>query len=243
VMRCWSIPVCMLVLWLVAGCSRAPGRPAQDSEVLAPDKVLNFTGLYQPNCAGCHGVDGKGGAAIGLNNKNLLAIVDDATLRRVIAEGVQGTAMSAFARSSGGLLTDAQVNAIVRGIRSNWGNSDFGDSAPPSHVPRSAGSPARGRDVYSVYCSSCHGSVGRGGSRASSIVDTAYLALVSDQYLRTIVIAGRPEIGQPDWRDDVPGRPMSEQDVSDVIAWLSSQRPNTVGQSYAASSIAIGTRP
>ena len=62
-------------------------------------------------------------------------------------------------------------------------------------------------------------------ARASSIVDGSYLALVSDQNLRTTVIAGRPEMGAPDWRGDVPGKPMSPEDVSDVVAWLAAQRP------------------
>jgi hypothetical protein len=56
-------------------------------------------------------------------------------------------------------------------------------------------------------------------------VDESFLNLVSDQYLRTIVIVGRPELGAPDWRGNVPGKPMSQQDVSDVVAWLSAQRP------------------
>jgi cytochrome c oxidase cbb3-type subunit 3 len=40
-----------------------------------------------------------------------------------------------------------------------------------------------------------------------------------------VVIAGRPDIGQPDWRSDLPGHPMSDQEVTDVVGWLSSQRP------------------
>ena len=62
-------------------------------------------------------------------------------------------------------------------------------------------------------------------SKAGSITDPAFLALVSDQVLRTVVIAGRPDIGQPDWRSDLPGHPMSDQEVTDVVGWLSSQRP------------------
>ena len=89
-----------------------------------------------------------------------------------------------------------------------------------------------GADVYATYCSSCHGPDGRGGKKASSIVDGSYLALVSDQNLRTIVIVGRPELGAPDWRGDVPGKPMSPQDVSDVVAWLAAQRPQFPGQPY-----------
>jgi hypothetical protein len=49
--------------------------------------------------------------------------------------------------------------------------------------------------------------------------------MVSDQNLRTTVIAGRPEMGAPDWRGNVAGKPMSPEDVSDVVAWLVSQRP------------------
>jgi cytochrome c oxidase cbb3-type subunit 3 len=67
---------------------------------------------------------------------------------------------------------------------------------------------------------------------ASSIVDGSYLALVSDQGLRTVVIVGRPELGAPDWRGNVPGKPMSSQDVSDVVAWLASQRTKFPGQPY-----------
>ena len=70
--------------------------------------------------------------------------------------------------------------------------------------------------------------------RASSIVDGSYLALVSDQNLRTTVIVGRPELGAPDWRGDVPGKPMSPEDVSDVVAWLAAQRPQFPGQPYSS---------
>jgi hypothetical protein len=64
-------------------------------------------------------------------------------------------------------------------------------------------------------------------------VDGSFLALISDQQLRTIVIAGRPELGAPDWRGDVVGRPLSAQEVSDVVAWLASQRTKLPGQPYS----------
>src|SRR5205823_664140 len=105
-------------------------------------------------------------------------------------------------------------------------SGDSPDVSPPSYVALNSGDAQRGLEVYGDYCLSCHGVDGRGGSRAGSIVDGAYLTLVSDQYLRTIVIAGRPEMGAPDWRENVPGQPMSQQEVSDVVAWLSAQRPN-----------------
>jgi mono/diheme cytochrome c family protein len=210
----------------------APGRPAADSQVIPPSRILNASVLYAKNCAGCHGRDGKGGAATALGDPVYLAIADDATMIRVTADGVPGTAMPAFAQHSGGLLTEGQIDATVRGIRVRWGKPDaLRDAAPPPYAAQVPGDPKRGAAVYETYCSSCHGADGRGGKQASSIVDGSYLALVSDQNLRTTVIVGRPEMGDPDWRGDVPGKPMSLDDVTDVVAWLGAQRPKFVGLS------------
>jgi hypothetical protein len=63
-------------------------------------------------------------------------------------------------------------------------------------------------------------------------VDSSYLALVSDQALRTTIIVGIPELGAPDWRGDLPGKPMSSKEISDVVAWLASQRAAFPGQPY-----------
>jgi mono/diheme cytochrome c family protein len=134
------------------------------------------------------------------------------------------------------MLTDAQVDAIVFGMRSRWARPDAlrNVEAPPYAAP-APGDPQRGGKVFAVYCASCHGAEGRGG-KASSIVGGSYLGLVSDQTLRTIVIVGRPELGAPDWRRNVPGKPMSPEDVSDVVAWLAAQRPQFPGQPYSSAS-------
>src|ERR1700757_1266696 len=205
-------------------CSSFPGVQRPGLAAVPPSEVVDFNALYGQNCAGCHGEDGKGGAGIALANPVFLAIADDDVIRRVASNGVPGTPMPAFAQSAGGMLTEKQVDALVSGIRSWAKTNTSGDSALPAFAASSPGDLQRGATAYRTYCSSCHGDDGRGGSKASSIVDGSYLALVSDQQLRTIVIAGRPELGAPDWRSDVDGHPMSAQDISDVVAWLSSQR-------------------
>jgi cytochrome c oxidase cbb3-type subunit III len=86
--------------------------------------------------------------------------------------------------------------------------------------------------VYGAFCASCHGTNGEGGPKAGAIVDGSYLALVSDQNLRSIVIAGWPSIDAPDWRNDRPGNALSSQQISDVVAWLAAQRPQFPGQPY-----------
>lgn len=225
----------------LCGCANAPGRPGAGAMPVVPSEISDFNTLYQQNCAGCHGPAGKGGAAIALANPVYLAIADDAILRRATGSGIPGTSMPAFAQSAGGMLTDKQIGVIASGIREHWSEPDvLGNADPPPYSPPVPGDSVHGLEVYATYCSSCHGAAGRGGQKAGSIVDGSFLALVSDQELRTIVIAGRPELGAPDWRSDNPGRPMTAQDVSDVVAWLASQRPKFPGQPFPTTAQSIG---
>jgi len=226
----------VVALLACAACTSSPATHRAESEVISPGEIVDFNLLYGQNCAGCHGVDGKGGAGIALANPVFLGIADDSVIRRVAANGVHGTPMPAFARSAGGMLTDKQIDALVQGIRS-WAKPEaLKDTTLPPYSAQAPGDPQRGADAYGTYCSSCHGVDGRGGSKASSIVNGSFLALVSDQQLRTIVIAGRPELGAPDWRGEVEGRPMQAQEISDVVAWLASQRSQFPGQPYPISS-------
>ena len=224
---------------LLAGCAAPQGQPRKGSEVLAPNDILDFATLYSQNCAGCHGVEGRGSAAIALSDPVYLAIADDAAMRKVIANGVRETAMPAFAQSAGEMLTDKQIDVITNGMRSRWSRPGILATAnPPSYTPTSAGNAVRGEVAYKTYCESCHGVAGRGGAKGSSITDDSFLALISDQGLRTIVITGRPELGAPDWRGDVSGKPMSDQEVTDVVAWLASRRVQNPGQRYSVSNYA-----
>jgi mono/diheme cytochrome c family protein len=207
------------------------------SEPVAPDQILEFGTLYGQNCSGCHGADGKGGPAIALADPVYLAVADDAAIRKAIDSGVGGTSMPAFAQSAGGMLTDKQIDVISREIRARWSKPGvLAGTSPPSYAAKSTGDAQRGAAAFKVYCESCHGPSGRGGQKASAITNDSFLALVSDQGLRTIVIAGRPELGAPDWRGNMTGKPMSDQEITDVVAWLASQRAQNPGRPYSASS-------
>ena len=228
-----------LAAMLLSGCGSPHGQPHKGSETLAPNEVLEFGTLYAENCAGCHGAEGRGGAAIALADPIYLAIADDASIRKVVANGVRGTAMPAFAESAGGMLTDKQIDVITSEIRSRWSRPGIlGAANPPSYAAKSAGIIPRGELAYKTYCESCHGPGGHGAAKGSSITDDSFLALVSDQGLRTMVITGRPELGAPDWRGDAPGKPMSDQDITDVVAWLASRRSQNPGQPYSVSNYA-----
>ena len=221
---------------LLSCCGSLPGQPRKGAETPAPNEILEFGTLYAENCAACHGAEGRGGAALALADPVYLSIVNETTMRKVITSGVRGTSMPAFAQSAGGMLTDKQIDVISSGIRSNWSRQGILDSGdPPSYAPTSMGDVQRGEAVYETYCESCHGPEGKGRPKGSAITNNSFLALVSDQGLRTIVIVGRPEFGAPDWRGNVRGKPMSDQEVTDVVTWLASRRVANPGQPYLIS--------
>ena len=128
-MNCAAI-VLALSLAVITACGT---RNPADAQVIPPNRIMDFSFLYARNCSGCHGPNGNGGAAIGLGDPVYLAIADDATIRRVTADGVAGTSMPAFAQHSGGMLTDEQIDVIVSGIRTRWAKPDAlrGANAPP----------------------------------------------------------------------------------------------------------------
>ena len=171
-----------------------------------------------------------------LANPVYLAIADDPSIRKAVANGVRGTAMPAFAETAGGMLAEVQIDVIIKEIRSRWSKPGaLAGTNPPSYAAKSPGDAQRGEATYKTYCESCHGPGGNGGQKASAITDDSFLALVSDQGLRTVVITGRPDLGAPDWRGNIPGKPMSDQEVTDVVAWLVSRRVQNPGRPYSAS--------
>jgi len=216
----------------LAGCN-LPGKPNAGPEVPRPENVVSFDKLYGQNCAGCHGADGKDGSATDLANAEYQALIDDAALREVIAKGRKGTLMPGFSIGSGGMLTDQQVDVLIQGMRARWRQGNpFAGETPPPYKAAHAGEPERGKAVYAIACARCHGTSAGQPGKAGSILDGSFLSLIDEQKIRTTVIAGRPDIGEPDWRGHIPGRAMTDEEVTDVSAWMMSQKPANPGQPY-----------
>lgn len=216
----------------LTGC-HMPGRPAAGPEVPRPEAVTSFAQLYGENCAGCHGADGRNGAAMELANPVYQAMIDDGSLRNIIATGEKGTLMPGFGSAAGGNLTDAQIDVLVRGMRAKWAKPDvLAGVTPPPWKALQAGDPAKGAAVYAQACARCHGNTAQQPGPAGSILDGSFLALVNEQTIRTIVIAGRDDLGQPDWRSVLPGRPLTDAEITNLSAWLIAQTPPHPGHPY-----------
>ena len=209
---------CFSVL-LTAGCEPW-GKPKPEPP--SAEEVRDFQTLYGENCVGCHGVDGKNGPARPLNNALYLAVIPRDVLQKTIENGRPGTAMPAWLRSQGGPLSQKQVTALVDGIEKNWAkpNSIHGAQLPSYSAEGQSGDPARGKKSFLKDCFICHGQ-----PQIGSVTDPAFLTLVTDQVLRTSIIEGRPDLGMPDYRNLNMGRALSDQDITDIVAYLSSLRP------------------
>jgi cytochrome c oxidase cbb3-type subunit III len=215
--RYLSISAAMVML---VSCGDSP------EQYVLPDQVKDFATLYKNNCAGCHGRNGRHGAARPLNDGLYLALIGKERLRNVIAKGVPGTTMAPFAQDRGGTLTDQQMTVLADEMEKKWARPQEFDAAAMPAYDGTPGNANAGAVAFRQYCTGCHGPDGTGvaGRRGGSAVDPAYLALVSDQYLRTTVIAGRSDEAIPNWRTYVPGQEMKPQEVSDVVAWLAGHR-------------------
>ncbi len=208
----------LATLMLAPGCRRS-NDPAR------------FAALYAEHCAACHGPGGWNGPAAPLANPVYQAWVDDPTLTRVIAEGVPGTAMRGFARRAGGPLDDAEIALLVREMRSAWA-TPFADrdKLPPYSTTYRADvvdETQNGAAVYVGKCAGCHEPAGGiiAAVYPGTVRDFTYLALVSDQSIRTAVVAGRPDLGMPDWRGDQPGREITPARLDQLVAFFKLFRP------------------
>ena len=210
------------------------GRPRPENRAVLPDKVLDFDKLFQQNCAGCHGAEGKWGPAPPLNDVLFLAIVPADEIQRVGANGREGTLMAPFSHGQGGPLTERQVEVVAAGIRAHWSRpAEKLEPPPPPYLLSAApkGDKAAGARLFAQVCAACHGNEGQGGDQpgdAGPLRSVAFLGLISNQALRRIVITGRPDLGMPDYRglgEKRPGgKPLNSGEVADVVALLDSWR-------------------
>jgi cytochrome c oxidase cbb3-type subunit 3 len=130
--------------------------------------------IFESRCAGCHGLDGRGGERapdIATSEKTLRRSDDE--LSRIIEGGVPGTGMPAFA-SLGSSLKN-----VVAYLRQLQGKDDFA---------KFPGDVKRGRELFygKPRCSECHGIAGSEGFIAPELSGFG-ASRSADQILQAIV--------------------------------------------------------
>ena len=196
-----------LLTWSAAAAlaAGAPGRAgaapaAQEHGVeYARADVERGAQLYSEFCSGCHGSDGDGVAAVNLKSGQLRRASTDQNFRRILTQGVPGTAMPP------GDYADADLVALIAYVR-NMRDYDGGVVT--------LGDAARGRAIFEGKgdCARCHRVAGRGsrlgpdltsigavrgaGSLRETLLDPTGSMLPSNRPMRAVTRDGETITGR-----------------------------------------------
>lgn len=168
-------------------------------------------GIYEANCASCHGTAGTGAIAPALGAMEFLASVDDTQISQLIALGVPGTEMVAYSLDYGGPLTSQDITAVTTYLRSLEAE-EFSLATWRSPLENED---ITGSQLYVLACSRCHG-IDLNGDEVGGIpaLGPGSAALESDDVFLYNRIA--------DGYNLMPrfGRTLSRAQIESVIAYL-----------------------
>ncbi len=216
---------------LCASCDQLPGKPAPRAKPIDVTTVAGFQSYYATNCSGCHGVNGAQGPARPLTDASYLASVPADAMLAMLRDGIPNTRMPGFGTHSiGGVealggTTDAQLQAFITTMNSQWGASNAVASTIPWKHTAGLGDASRGASTFATHCLVCHT---QDNTTAGSVTDPFYLRLVSDQHLRTSIVFGRND---RNGRNDPNGR----NDAKAAMPAANGPFPTTAGQPALAS--------
>ncbi|MCH6266661.1 MULTISPECIES: c-type cytochrome [Neobacillus] len=177
--------------------------------------------VYAKNCLACHGETGKGeGAKDGtaINNQHFLSSVSDQDLYNYVKYGREGTSMPSYETR----LSDKDLKNLVAFMR-EWQTEELDLKASATVL----GDPERGKEQYKLYCLSCHGENGAGKIKMGTALSSPqYLKYTSDKQIWIGTAYGREETRMgPSLKGLEGARQLTEQDISDITAYIRSLEP------------------
>ena len=179
--------------------------------------------LFARNCSSCHGQYGEGGPNPSRKNSvispistsEFLKTRDDATLFAIISQGQPDLGMSSFGTSSGGPLSDDDINAIILFIRT-W------EANPPVVEPPQASSETlalKGGEIYQQICAQCHGTEGQ-GDVGPALSDATFQKNQSDDQIYTVISQGQHGTSMIAW-----GNILTADQINQIVAFIRLMKP------------------
>lgn len=132
--------------------------------------------LFTSRCAGCHGLDGRGGEhAPDIATSARVRSLPDADLARIVHDGIPAAGMPAFGSS----FNRQQIDAVVSYLRELQG---------ANRTPAISGDAAAGRVLFfgAARCSECHIMHGEGGFLGADL--SAYGGSHSPDEIREAIV-------------------------------------------------------
>jgi mono/diheme cytochrome c family protein len=231
----YLVPLLTLLFLIPAGAAFAqddPGDPAHGGE------------LYIENCAVCHGVEGQG--RIGASLETFPGIDAGAAMEAVIASGVPGSVMPAWAQARGGPLSQQDIRDVAAYVLGAFGGTQpiaplptYQAPAIPA-LPDVDGDPSAGAVVYQANCVMCHGDQGQG--RFGLALAKSWPVNDPPTYIRQVVGQGIDGSTMPAW-SQAEGGPLTDDEIGDVAAFILTLKPAAAPTPIPASAGPMGTTP
>lgn len=214
-------------LFLVLGCSlftKAESILSQPAGTLSATEATSGgagsvgADLFQIHCASCHLDDGSGkvGIAPSIRNQDFLALASDHFIKETIRQGRPGTAM--VARPD---LSDEDLDSIIAFLRTK--QSPNTKSIPVDDSKVLSGDRENGGQLFTNYCSACHGPYGEGymlGLPGTGIGLPGFLGVASDDYIFQTIKHGRLGTPMQSFIGAKGLANLSEKDAHDIISHL-----------------------
>lgn len=172
--------------------------------------------IYVEKCASCHGATGLGEAEFSgtaLNNQQFLSSVSDEDIFNYIKYGRVEALMPEY----GSVLKDEDIKKLTAYVR-NWQKKEIRFEVPD----KIAGDPEKGKNLYGLYCLSCHGESGRGKKKmGTALGNPEYLQHSTDEQIWIATAYGRDETRMGPSLKGLEGvRQLKKQDISDIIIYI-----------------------
>jgi cytochrome c oxidase cbb3-type subunit I/II len=161
--------------------------------------------IYKHNCAGCHGVSGKGD---GPGSPSLLPSPADLTVRRISAgrmeqimtNGVYGSSMPAWRD-----LQPAERGALIAFLPTLGASDESATGANGTF--RNTQEQSSALRLFAQHCASCHGARGDGKGPAAATMAPAPTDFVREQpaysYAVKVLQDGVPGTSMPPWKEQL----------------------------------------
>ena len=166
--------------------------------------VTSGAKLFAANCRGCHGKFGEGGPnptfpgdmILPISTAEFLKTRDDTTLHNIISQGQPDYGMTPFGATSGGSLSDDQIDAVVSYLRS-WEANPPTTSMPKAPAAVFQPKELTAKQLYDGMCAQCHGANFEGTNSGPALDQAKLRAKYDDQSLFNILNDGVLTVAMP----------------------------------------------
>jgi len=172
--------------------------------------------IFGENCEMCHGIDAKGGVAVGFNNRDFYSVASERYIFNTIRTGRGNAAMPSWS-----YLKNEEVSDIMAFIVSL---SDLDLRERELDLPE--GDVDQGKLAFHYLCSRCHGEFGE-GSTGPAILNRDFLTTANDYFLHNTISRGRSHSAMHGWSKEEQGTEgLDEKEISNIITYMRSEPYN-----------------